>query len=92
MENKEKIFLHYKQRLINECAPVNSGAIRFNCIEYLCQFPGIDPVEMATALQHEGHAIMFDDSSIRRDENRAKQRKVNRVFEKMYPADYMRIL
>ena len=86
MESKEKMFLHYKQRLINECAPANSGSIRFNCVEYLCQFPGIDPVEMAAALQYDGHAIMFNDSSISREENRAKQRKVNLAFEKMYMA------
>lgn len=73
------MFEHYKTRLIKECATVNPHGIRFNCIQYLCSFPGINPVEMAASLQNDGCNILFDDSSISRKENDANRSRVNRA-------------
>lgn len=73
------MFNHYKDRLINIAGRTNSNGIRFNCIEYLCSFPGIDPVEMAASLQNDGYAILFDDSSISRKENDANRARVNKA-------------
>ena len=72
-------FDHYKNRLIREGARVNPDGIRFNCIQYLCNFPGIDPVEMAASLQNDGYNILFDDSSISVKENAANRARVNRA-------------
>lgn len=76
MKQDNRLFLFVKQRLISECAAVNPDGIRFNCIEYLCSFRDIDPVEMAADLQNDGHTILFDDSSISRAENQHKKAKV----------------
>ena len=73
------MFNFYKTRLIKECASVNPYGIRFSCIQYLCSFPGIDPVEMAASLQNDGYNILFDDSSISHKENAANRAKVNRA-------------
>lgn len=73
------MFNHYKNRLINEAGRVNTNGIRFNCIQYLCSFPNIDPVEMAASLQNDGFIILFDDSSISHKENAANRARVNRA-------------
>lgn len=72
------MFDHYKRRLIKECDN-NPDGIRFLCIQYLCQFPGIDPVEMAASLQRDGYAILFDDTSISARENAANRAAVKRA-------------
>ncbi len=71
-------FEHYKHRLISECNN-NPHGIRFNCIQYLCQFPSIDPVEMAAHLQNSGFTILFDDSSISAKANAANRSAVNKA-------------
>lgn len=77
-EEKEiRIFNHYKNRLENE----SYGSIRFNCIEYLCGFPKIDPLKMAVAIVRDGHEILFDDSSISAEENKRKERKLEKLLK-----------
>ena len=75
-EKQERIFNSYKNRLIEG----SNGNIRFNVIEYLCSFPKIDPFVMAASIIKEGIAIAFDDSSISREENKAKERKVKKLL------------
>ena len=53
--------------------------IRFCCVQYLCQFPGIDPAEMAASLQHDGFTILFDDSSISAKANAVNRAAVNKA-------------
>lgn len=71
-------FEFYKKRLVKGCG--EHGRFRFNVIEYLCGFPGIDPVEMAVALKKDGFEIVFDDSSIPHKENVKKHYAVERRF------------
>lgn len=75
----DRLFYHYKNRLINECASQNPYGIRFNCIQYLCSFPGIDPFKMAASLKNDGYNILFDDTSISHKENAANKAKVYRM-------------
>lgn len=84
-ENKdERIFQIYKNRLIKECLVTsgNSG-LRFNCIEYLCSFPKINPYVMAASIANDGIIILYDDSSISKADNNKKERKVKRVMKEV---------
>lgn len=77
-EKEERIFQVYKNRLKKESNLC--GKIRFNVIEYLCSFPKINPFVMAASLAKEGIAILYDNSSISKEENKAKERKVKRLL------------
>ena len=80
-EKQKRIFNHYKNRLINEVRNASeSKNIRFNCIEYLCGFPKIDPFVMAASITKEGITIVYDDSSISKTENKAKENKVKKIL------------
>lgn len=80
-EKQERIFNHYKNILITEVRNASGNEnIRFNCIEYLCSFPKIDPFVMAANITKEGITILYDDSSISIEENNAKERKVKRLL------------
>ena len=80
----ENIFQFYKSDLIKlNSRGINPDGIRFNCIQYVCSFPGIDPVEMAASLQNDGYAILFDDSSISRKENDENRARVNRAARRV---------
>ena len=80
-EKKERVFQHYKNRLIKEVRNTSGNEnIRFNCIEYLCSFPKIDPYVMAASIANDGITILFDDSSISREENRRKEKQVNKLL------------
>ena len=74
----KRIFDHYKNRLTKE----GNGQTRFNVIQYLCGFPGINPYEMAAALIKDGVDVAFDDSSISRAANEAHQRSVAKMAER----------
>ena len=77
-EEKEiRIFNHYKNRLEKE----STRKIRFNVIEYLCSFPKIDPLAMAAAISRDGYKILFDDSSISAEENKRKERKLEKLLK-----------
>lgn len=83
-EKQTRIFEHYKDRLINEnpsCCRIEG--IPFNVIQYLCQFPGIDPVKMAASLRKDGHAIFFNDRSISAKQNKANEAAVEKAFQKL---------
>lgn len=73
------MFSIYKKDLEKLSKP--TGWLRFNVIEYTCSFPRIDPYEMAAVLRAEGIKIFFDDTSISREENRKKERKVTRASD-----------
>ena len=80
-QKQERIFQHYKNRLINEVRYTSGNEkIRFNVIEYLCSFPKINPFVMGASITNEGITILFDDSSISREENRRKERQVNKLL------------
>lgn len=68
-EQEERVFNHYKNDFMKE------NYIRFNVIEYVCNFPGINPFVMAARLMKEGIKIVFDDSSISKKDNEKKERK-----------------
>lgn len=76
-----RIFGFYKKRLTGEVLNArNDNSLRFNVIDYLCSFPGIDPYLMAAELKRDGVNILFDDSSISEKENKAKKRKVESLL------------
>lgn len=81
-----RMFNAYKKQLIKIAGLAGHNAIRFNCVQYLCSFPKINPVEMAASLQNDGHIILFDDSSISVAENRANQKSVNKAAKKQEAA------
>lgn len=56
------------------------GFLRFITIEYICGLDGVDPYEMAAALSAEGIKILYDDSSITKEENEKKERKVKKLI------------
>lgn len=70
-----RLFNAYKDRLSN------GGWTRFNCVEYLCKFPQIDPYKMAASLIMDGVKIYFDDTSISKKENDTKRRKVEKLLK-----------
>ena len=74
VNEKRRIFDHYKKRLMGEMG--ETGKTRFNVIQYLCGFPGINPFEMAAALVSEGCEIAFDDSAISQKENETYKKAV----------------
>ena len=78
MRTKQEIFEHCKKRLKGTAEATTPQKLRFIVIEYLCYFPNIDPYKMAAELRKEGYTIIFDNSSISRAENKAKENKLNR--------------
>lgn len=74
-EKRERIFDFYKRDLI-KLTNNSMRPIRFNCIEYVCRFPKINPFEMAKALKNDGCDLVFDDSSISQKENDRKRKAV----------------
>lgn len=79
-DNGRRIFGSYKRDLIRT-AEISGRPqeLRYNCIQYLCQFPGIYPAEMAASLQNDGFTILFDDSSISAKENATNRAAVNKA-------------
>ncbi len=75
-EKKARVFQIYKNNLMTE------GKVRFLVIEYECHTPVINPFEMAVALKKDGVVIVFDDSTISKEENAFKMRKVDKLFAK----------
>lgn len=78
-EKQKRIFEFYKKDL--EKLGKEHKKIRMICIEYTCHFPKIDPFKMAAALSHDGHKILFDDSSISAEENKRKERKLEKLLK-----------
>ena len=75
-----RMFAIYKRDLIRTAKISGTPQeLRYNCIQYLCQFPGIDPAEMAASLQNDGFTILFDDSSISAKENAANRASVSKA-------------
>ena len=80
-EKQKRIFNCYKNRLINEVRNASGNEnIRFICIEYICGFPKIDPFVMAASIKKDGITILYDDSSISKEENRRKEKQVNKLL------------
>ena len=75
-----RMFETYKRDLIRT-AEISGRPqeLRYNCIQYVLQFPGIDPVEMAASLQNDGFTILFDDSSISAKANAANRAAVSKA-------------
>lgn len=79
-DKASRIFGNYKRDLIRTAEISGSPQeLRYNCIQYVCQFPGIDPVEMAASLQNDGFTILFNDSSISAKKNAANRAAVNKA-------------
>lgn len=79
-EKENRIFESYKRDL--EKLGKQHGQLRMINIEYLCSFPKIDPYKMATTLALDGFHLVFDDSSISREENDKKRKKVEDMVSK----------
>ena len=79
-DKARRIFGSYKRDLIRT-AEISGRPqeLRYNCIEYVCQFPGISPAEMAASLQNDGFTILFDDSSISAKANAANRAAVSKA-------------
>ena len=62
METKEqkerRLFDFYKNDLIKLAS--DEKKVRFICIQYLCQYPKIDPYIMAASLIKSGMKIVYD--------------------------------
>lgn len=80
-QKEQRIFEHYKKDLLALADYGNKDHLRFNCIEYICHFPQIDPYIMAATLQTYGIRIDFDDSAISKAENERKRRKVQQHYK-----------
>lgn len=79
-DERRRIFGVYKRDLIRTAKIAGTPQeLRYNCIQYLCQFPGIDPAEMAASLQNDGFTILFDDSSISTKANAANRAAVDKA-------------
>lgn len=79
-DERRRIFGVYKRDLIRTAKISGTPQeLRYNCIQYLCQFPGIDPAEMAASLQNDGFTILFDDSSISTKANAANRAAVDKA-------------
>jgi hypothetical protein len=76
-EKEKRMFNLYKKDL--EKLGYDNGYIRMNVIEYVCSFPKINPYKMARSLKDSGYNVVFDDSSITREENEKKRRKVEKI-------------
>lgn len=79
-EQAVRVFEYYKRQLIRTSSGNTPNTLRFAVIEYLCYFPKINPVKMAVSLRREGIQLIFDDSSISKQENAAKEAKVNKAM------------
>ena len=79
-EQKERVFQSYKKDLLKVKETSGNEGIRFNVIEYVCSFPKINPFVMAASIINEGITILFDDSSISKEENRRKERQVKKLL------------
>lgn len=77
----QRVFDHYKD-LLERLGNDNLSRIRFLVIEYQCSFAKIDPEEMAVALMKDGYRILYDDASISREENRRKEERIARIYNK----------
>lgn len=73
-QKRERIFNFFKKELVKD--NVECGQIRFNVIQYVCHFPGIDPFKMAAVLISEDCNVVFDDSSITECENKKLKKQV----------------
>ena len=78
-EQKENRMFNFYKKDLGELSRKNNF-LRFNVIEYVCRFPGIDPYKMAATLSAEGVKIVFDDSSISTAENKRKERKAKKLI------------
>lgn len=67
-------FSHAKARLLS-LSIKNDMKCRFNVIEYVCSFSGVAAARIASELHAFGIEIVFDDSSVTKEEN-DKKRKV----------------
>ena len=76
-KKETRMFDIYKKKL--EKLGNDNGYIRMNVIEYLCSFPSINPYKMAKSLKNSGYSVVFDDSSITKEENEKKRRKVEKI-------------
>ena len=79
-EQKERVFQSYKKDLLKVKETSRNEGIRFNVIEYVCSFPKINHYVMAASIKKEGITILYDDSSISRQENRRKEKQVNKLL------------
>ena len=72
----------------SRCAEAHQGCehsgkhiLRYIGIESMCNAHGIDPIGMAVILcTEDGCTVVYDDSTISKSENRAKQRAVEKVI------------
>ena len=78
--NNERVFQYYKQDLIKTKEISKNIGLRFNVIEYVCNFSKINPYVMAASIKKDGITILYDDSSISKEENRRKEKQVNKLL------------
>lgn len=79
-EQKERIFNYYKNKLVIGERNIKKKEVRFISVEYLCSFSKIDPFVMAASIINDGIVVLYDNSSISKKENKAKERKVNKLL------------
>lgn len=76
-EKEKRMFNLYKKDL--EKLGDDNGYIRMNVIEYVCNFPKINPYKMAASIVFDGFKVVFDDSSISQEENERKRKAVEKL-------------
>lgn len=78
-QKEKRMFEFYKSDL--ERLGKKFGFVRMNVVEYVCSFPEIEPYKMAAAISLDGYKILFDDSSISAEENKRKERKLEKLLK-----------
>lgn len=78
-ELNNRLFNFYKNDLLKLAG--SDKQLRFICIEYICDYPSIDPYKMAASILKDDIGIVFDDSTITRNENDRKFKKVLKMME-----------
>ena len=76
-EKEKRMFEFYKKDL--ERIGKKMGQVRMIVIEYVCNFPKINPYKMAASIVSDGYKVVFDDSSISQKENERKQKAVEKL-------------
>lgn len=76
-EKEKRMFELYKKDL--ERIGEEMGQVRMIVIEYVCNFPQINPYKMAASIIFDGLKVVFDDSSISQKENERKRKAVEKL-------------
>lgn len=79
-EQKIRVFEHSKNKLVKTKNAYNQ--VRFIVVEYVCRWHLFNPYLMAADLISNGLNIVYDDTSISKEANMIKKKKVDRIIKR----------